>query len=81
MERFIGTVKREACREIIPRSDEQLRRVLAEHVEHYNRERNHQGLDGHAIPIPDERLDYGGSQIECSPRLGGLLNFYHRSVA
>lgn len=80
MERFIVTVKREICNELIPRSEEQLRHVLTGHVEHYNRERNHQGLDGHAIPLPDERLKYAGPAIERSSRIGGLLNFYHRSA-
>jgi putative transposase len=80
MERFIGTVRREICSELIPRSTEQLRQALTEHAQHYNRERNHQGLDGHAVPKPDERLSYTGPGIVRSMRLGGLLNFYHRSA-
>ena len=81
MERFMGTVKREVCLEIIPQSEKQLRKMLTEHVEHYNRERNHQGLQNHAIPLPDERLNYTGPAIERSARLGGLLNYYHRNAA
>lgn len=40
-----------------------------------------EGRDDHDIPLPDERLDQAGPEIECSSRLGGLLNFYYHSAA
>jgi len=49
-------------------------------VEHYHRERNHQGLDNrllqHAAP-----LQRTATNVQRRDRLGGLLNFYHREAA
>ncbi len=47
------------------------------YAEHYHHERNHQGLENHTIPFPDERLDNEGD-VTKSTKLGGLLSFYYR---
>jgi putative transposase len=55
-------------------------RALAEYVEHYHAERNHQGK-GNVLLFPrgaNVRLD---SPVQCRDRLGGLLRYYHREAA
>ena len=59
-------------------------RLLAhDDIEHYHRERNHQGV-GNQLLTPGERAvrpANGNAPIEHGERLGGLLNFYHRPAA
>ena len=42
-ERFVRSIKEECLSRVIPFGDRHLRRTIAEFVEHYDRERNHQG--------------------------------------
>ena len=51
-----------------------------EYVEHYHRERNHQGLDNRLLQhaLPPKR---GATNVQRRDRLGGLLNFYYREAA
>jgi hypothetical protein len=51
---------------------------VAEYVEHYHGERNHQGLGNRLIagaPVIDQT-----SRVRRHARLGGLLNFYERAA-
>ena len=50
------------------------RRAVAEYVEHYHRERNHQGLNNRLIA--DTPTSDRAGRVRRRPRLGGLLNFY-----
>ena len=44
-------------------------------------ERNHQGLDGHRIPVPvHDRQTASRSPVRCRSRLGKTLNFYYREA-
>ena len=43
-ERFVRSIKEECLNRVIPIGDRHLRRMIAEYVEHYHREGNHQGL-------------------------------------
>ena len=64
---------------MIPFGERHLRRAIAEYVEHYHRERNHQGLENELINgalVMDERVGH----IRRRPRLGGLLNYYCRAA-
>ena len=75
-ERFVRSIKEECLDRLIPIGERHFRRAVAEYVEHYHRERNHQGLwnrliDGVAQPA---------GRIRHRPRLGGLLNFYERAA-
>ena len=56
-----------------------LRLIVHEYVEHYQRERNHQGLDNQLLqrPPPAVRAD---ADVQRRERLGGLLSFYYREV-
>ena len=60
-------------------SEQSLRYAITEYIEHYHRERNHQGLEGRIIR-PQFR-DNGAGEIERRERLGGMLNFYYREAA
>ena len=81
IERFIGTVRREVGRRIVPLSGDHLDVVLREHIAYYNHERNHQGLADHQIPIPSHDRDLNLSHpVKCRSRLGKTLNFYYRKA-
>ena len=77
-ERFVRSIKEECLDRMIPIGERHFRRAIAEYVEHYHRERNHQGLDNRLIagtPVIEST-----SRVRCRPRLGGLLNFYERAA-
>ena len=71
---FVRSIKQECLDRIVPLGERHFRPVLTEFVDHYHRERNHQGLEN--------RLIEGGAlcgregKIHRCPRLGGLLNYY-----
>jgi transposase InsO family protein len=77
-ERFVRSIKEECVDRMIPLGERHFRRALTEFVDHYHRERNHQGLDNELIYPVDRRQTNG--QIRRRPRLGGLLNFYERAA-
>ncbi len=56
-----------------------LRRAVREYIEHYHRERNHQGLENRLI-VPVAMPANDGAVIRHA-RLGGTLNFYYRQAA
>ena len=55
-----------------------LRRALNEYVEHYHRERPHQGLDNKVIEAGPRPTT--GTDVCCEERLGGLLRHYRRAA-
>jgi hypothetical protein len=55
-----------------------LRRTLHEFVEHYERERNHQGVENRPL-VAEPMNDHG--PVQRRERLGGTLNFYYRQAA
>ena len=77
-ERFVRSIKEECLDRIIPVRERHFRQAIAEFVEHYHCERNHQGLDNRLIaaaPVADR-----AGAVRCRRRLGGLLNFYERAA-
>jgi hypothetical protein len=56
------------------------RKAIREFVEHYHRERNHQG-PGKRLIIEDESGVGRGGAIQCPQRLGGMLTYYYRKAA
>jgi transposase InsO family protein len=77
-ERFVRSIKDECLSRVIPFGERHLRRTIAEYVEHYHRERNHQGLDNALI---DGAPQFDGvARIHRRSRLGGLLNYYCRAA-
>jgi putative transposase len=77
-ERFVRSIKHECLNRVIPFGDRHLRRTIAEFIEHYHGERNHQGLGNELIdgapPVEDVH------RIRRRQRLGGLLNYYARAA-
>jgi putative transposase len=82
-ERFVGSIRRECLNRVIPLGERHLRVLVAEYVEHYNLERNHQGLCNRLIGAggvaPADDVVAGA--VRRRERLGGLLSFYDREAA
>ena len=77
-ERFVRSIKEECLDRLIPIGERHFRRAVAEYVEHYHGERNHQGLDNRLISGPP--VIKMTSRVRRRPWLGGLLNFYERAA-
>jgi len=77
-ERFVRSIKEECLHQVILIGERHFRHTIAEFVEHYHLERNHQGLDNRLI-AGAPATDAAGRVRRCS-RLGGLLNYYERAV-
>ena len=58
-ERFVRSIKEECLHRVVPLDEGHLRLIVHEYVEHYQRERNHQGLDNQLLqrPPPPVRAD------------------------
>jgi transposase InsO family protein len=77
-ERFVRSINEECLDRLIPIGERHFRRAVREFVEHYHRERNHQGLNNDLIA---GGLTIGTvGRIRRRPRLGGLLNYYDRAA-
>ena len=76
--RTSGSIKDECLNRVIPFGERHLRRTIAQYVEHYHRERSHQGLDN--ALIEDSNAPAEGKRIRRRSRLGGLLNYYERAA-
>jgi putative transposase len=74
----VRSIKYECLNRVISFGDRHLRRTIAEHVEHYHRERNHQGLDN-ALIDGAPQIE-GVTRIRRRLRLGGPLNYYRRAA-
>ena len=77
-ERFVRSLKHECLHRVIPFGERHLRRTIAEFVEHYHGERNHQGLENELIEGPPAAGC--ADRIRRRQRLGGLLNYYARAA-
>jgi putative transposase len=77
-ERFVRSIKDECLSRVIPFGEGHLRRTMAEYVEHYHRERNHQGIGNTLIDGAPASSIVG--RIRRRRRLGGLLNYYERAA-
>ena len=79
-ERFVLSIRSECLDRIVPLGERHLRRVISEFVDHYHRERNHQGIENRLILGGPEPPNTNGRVLR-KERLGGLLNYYHRKAA
>ena len=77
-ERFVRSIKEECLTRVIPFGERHLRQTVAEYVEHYHRERNHQGLENELID--GGPTGHSTGRIRRRQRLGGLLNYYGRAA-
>jgi len=71
LERFVRSIREECLDHLILFGERRLLRALDEFVEHYHKERNHQGLANDLI-LP-ERRSGRGTRVRCEERLGGVL--------
>jgi putative transposase len=56
-----------------------LRSAIKEYMFHYNRERNHQGVNNQLLtPLASVNVL---KPIQCRERLGGMLKYYYREAA
>ena len=78
-ERFVRSIKSECPDRVILLGERHLRQTIREFMEHYPRERNHQGLRNELIET-SSRLETSNCAIRRRPRLGGLLNYYARAA-
>jgi hypothetical protein len=77
-ERFVRSIKEECLNRIIPFGERHFCQTMAEYVEHYHRERNHQGIENELIEGAPATGTVG--RIRRCPRLGGVLNSYERAA-
>jgi len=78
-ERFVLTAKTECFNNMIVFGENGLRYIMKNFVEHYHKERNHQGI-GNKIIDPDKSIGAIDGKIIRKKRLGGLLNYYARAA-
>ena len=79
-ERFVRSIKEECLNRVVPLGESHLRLIVQEYIEHYHRERIHQGLENQLLeraPPPANP----GADVQRTERLGGLLNHYDRQAA
>ena len=79
-ERFVRSIKESCLERVVLFGEGSLRRAISEFVQHYHRERNHQGL-GNRLIIREKSCADGTGVVQCRQRLGGMLNFYYRQAA
>ena len=80
LERFHLSLKSECLSRMIFFGENSLRNAVDQYLDHYHRERNHQGLNNQIIHAGDE-VGYNTGEVQCRERLGGLLKYYHRQAA
>ena len=78
-ERFVRSIKEECLGKMIFFRESALRNAIREYVEHYHRERPHQGLANEVIERAGPRPT-SGTDVRCDERLGGLLKHYRRAA-
>ena len=79
-ERFVLSIKSECLGRVIPPGERHLRRAIQQYVDHYHRERHHQGLGNEQIvPLHEDMI--GTGPVQRREHLGEMLNFYYREAA
>ena len=76
-ERWVRSVKEECLSKLILFGEGSLRRAVAEFIEHFHAERNHQGKEN-VLLFPPAKVGQHKprSRVRCRVRLGGLLKYY-----
>lgn len=76
LERWIRSIREECLDHLVLFGEGSLRYAITEYIEHFHKERPHQGLGNKIIEPRFESPNEGGEPVECRPRLGGLLKYY-----
>ena len=80
-ERWVRSVKEECLSRLILFGENSLRRALTQYIEHYHRERNHQGKANRILFPSETGARKDRRAVRCRERLGGLLKYYEREAA
>lgn len=78
-ERWVRSVKYECLAKLILFGERSLKQALAEFIEHYHSERNHQGK-GNVLLFPAPAVPTRRRTVHSRDRLGGLLRYYCRAA-
>ena len=73
-ERFVRSIKEECLSRVVPLGEGHVRLLVGEYVEHYHRERNHQGLDNQLLQRPPPPVSLA-ADVQRRERLGGIAQF------
>jgi hypothetical protein len=79
MERFFGSVRREALDNFLLIGRNQVQRILDEYVAFYNGQRPHQGIQ--QMIAKSSKSEKTGGAVCKSAVLGGLHHHYYRQAA
>ncbi len=80
VERFHRSLKEECLNRMIFFGEKSLRNAVGTFLEHFHKERNHQGLANRVIE-PGEEVSRRDGEVLCRERLGGMLRYYYRKAA
>ncbi|MCA9098557.1 MAG: integrase core domain-containing protein, partial [Planctomycetaceae bacterium] len=83
IERFEQSIQQECLDHFLVLGERHFDYLIREYVEHYHRERPHQGLGNvplAAISSPPKEETVNPQKIVCHERLGGLLKHYSRAA-
>jgi len=80
IERFHRSLKEECLERMIFFGERMLRNAIAQFLDHYHQERNHQGL-GNQILLPAAEVGQITGAVQCREQLGVLLQYYYRQAA
>lgn len=78
-ERLIGSIRRECLDHLILLNEKQLRRMLREYFDYYNKVGPHQSLERNA-PLPREIEPPAKGKIISLPQVGSLHHRYLRAA-
>jgi putative transposase len=80
-ERFVLSVRKECLDHFVVFGEKHLRYLLTQFLEHYHRERPHQGRENCVLTgaVADSQVEPPKArEVACRKRLGGLLKHYYR---
>jgi putative transposase len=80
VERFHRSLKDECLNRMIFFGEKSLRSAVSTFLEHFHKERNHQGLGNRLIESGKE-VGLRDGEVLCRERLGGMLRYYYRKAA
>ncbi|MCP4983218.1 MAG: transposase [Gammaproteobacteria bacterium] len=80
VERMIGSIRRECLNHLVVLTDRQLKRVLGEYVDYYNRVLTHLSLDKDAPDYRMKKLPDAGKIVRIR-RVGSFHHEYTRMAA
>ena len=76
-ERFVLSIKSECLNRMMFFGEASLRRAVGEYLQHYHRERPHQGRGNETLDVAPRSTE---GALRCRERLGGLLKHYARAA-